>query len=133
TTSGRAGECNISPDGRYIVYKEMADDGNESLWIRQTETGNTLQLVPPAKVTIHGTTFSPDGNFVYYVFHDRTGDSSSLYRVPSIGGETKKMLADVSSAGSVSISPDGRRAAFVRSEMQIRTSLVVANLDGTGE
>jgi Tol biopolymer transport system component/serine/threonine protein kinase len=134
TTSGRAGECNISPDGRYIVYKEMADDGNESLWIRQTETGNTLQIVPPAKVTIHGTTFSPDGDFVYYVFHDRTGDTRSLYRVPSIGGETKKMLADVGgNAGSVSISPDGRRAAFVRSEMQIRTSLVVANLDGTGE
>jgi eukaryotic-like serine/threonine-protein kinase len=129
TTSGRAGECNISPDGRYIVYKEMADDGNESLWIRQTETGNTLQIVPPAKVTIHGTTFSPDGNFVYYVFHDRTGDTRSLYRVPSIGGETKKMLADVGgNAGSVSISPDGRRAAFVRAE-----NLVVANLDGTGE
>lgn len=128
TTSGRAGECNISPDGKSIVYKEMADDGNESLWIRQTETGNTSQIVPPAKVTIHGTTFSPDGNFVYYVFHDRTGDSASLYRVPSIGGETKKMLADVGgSAGSVSISPDGRRAAFVRS------NLVVANLDGTGE
>jgi serine/threonine protein kinase/Tol biopolymer transport system component len=128
TTSGRAGECNISPDGKDIVYKEMADDGNESLWIRQTETGNTLQIVPPAKVTILGTTFSPDGNFVYYVFHDRTGASRSLYRVPSIGGETKKMLADVgSSAGSVSISPDGRRAAFVRS------NLVVANLDGTGE
>ena len=132
TTSGRAGECNISPDGRYIVYKDMADDGNESLWIRQTETGNTLQLVPPAKVTIHGTTFSPDGDFVYYVFHDRTGGRASLYRVPSIGGETKKMLADVGSgAGSVSISPDGRRAAFVRTESQNR--LVVANLDGTGE
>jgi eukaryotic-like serine/threonine-protein kinase len=134
TTSGRAGECNISPDGRHIVYKEMADDGNESLWIRQTETGNTLQIVPPAKVTIHGTTFSPDGNFVYYVFHDRTGDIRSLYRVPSIGGETKKILADVgTSTGSVAISPDGRRAAFVRSEMQVRTRLVVANLDGTSE
>jgi serine/threonine protein kinase len=134
TTSGRAGECNISPDGRSIVYKEMADDGSESLWIRQTETGNTLQIVPPAKVTIGGTTFSPDGDFVYYVFHDRTGDSSSLYRVPSIGGETKKMLADVGSGpSSVSISPDGRRAAFVRSESQGRFNLVVANLDGTGE
>jgi serine/threonine protein kinase len=134
TTSGRAGECNISPDGRYIVYKEMADDGSESLWIRQTETGNTLQIVSPAKVTIGGTTFSPDGNFVYYVFHDRTGDSSSLYRVPSIGGETKKMLADIGSGpSSVSISPDGRQAAFVRSESQVKFNLVVANLDGTGE
>ncbi|HXG56158.1 MAG TPA: hypothetical protein VNJ03_12330, partial [Vicinamibacterales bacterium] len=92
TTSGRAHDANISPDGKYVVYLEMADDGNRSLWVKQTETGNTLQIVPPTKGNIlKRTSFSPDGNFVYYLFSDRT-NPLALYLVPSIGGMAKKLL-----------------------------------------
>ena len=72
TTSGLAQDANISPDGKYIVYLEMADDGSRGLYVKQTATGNSIPIVPPTKGNIlKNTSFSPDGNFVYYRFYDR--------------------------------------------------------------
>src|SRR6185437_6626555 len=85
TTSGKANDANISPDGKYVVYTEDDDDGNSSIFVKQTATGNTLLIVPPAKVSLAGTVFSPDGNFVYYLMNDLSSDVTSLYQVPSIG------------------------------------------------
>jgi serine/threonine protein kinase/Tol biopolymer transport system component len=130
TTSGTADDANISPDGKYVAYMEHDADGNESLWVKQTATGNTLQIVAPAKVGIQGTTFSPDGNFIYYVMYHLTEETASLYQVASIGGPSKKVLEDLDSP--VAISPDGKRAAFVREERDYKFDLIVANLDGTG-
>jgi Tol biopolymer transport system component len=131
TTSGRASEANISPDGRYVVYVEKDEAGNEGILVRQTATGNTLQIVPPFKTALWGTAFSPDSDFVYYLARDLSSDVASLYRVPSIGGETKKVLADIDSPAA--FSPDGRRVAFVREEREVKFDLMVANVDGTGE
>lgn len=83
TTSGRAMEANISPDGKYVVYLETGDDGNRGLFVKQTATGNTIPIVPPTKGNVlKGTSFSPDGNFVYYLFTDRT-KRIALYQVYS--------------------------------------------------
>lgn len=132
TTSGTASEANISPDGKYVVYLEMAVDGNRSLWVKQTATGNALAIVPPTKGNIlKHMTFSPDSNFVYYVFSDRVAPQS-LYRSSSIGGSPpKKVIADCHSPAAVS--PDGKRLAFVRWEGNSKSKLMVANEDGTGE
>ena len=132
TTSGTANEANISPDGKYVVYLEMAADGNRSLVVKQTATGNVLPIVPPTKGNIlKHLTFSPDGNFVYYVFSDRVAPES-LYRVPSIGGSPpKKLITDCQSPAA--LSPDGKRLAFVRRAGNVKSSLVVASEDGTNE
>ena len=131
TTSGRASDANISPDGRYVVYVEDDDAGNSGILVKQTATGNTLQIVAPAKVALQGTAFSPDSNFVYYLANDLSSDITSLYRVPSIGGETKKVLSDID--GPVAISADGKNFAFVREEQNVKFDLMLANSDGTGE
>ncbi|HVQ36028.1 MAG TPA: protein kinase, partial [Pyrinomonadaceae bacterium] len=130
TTSGRAQSADISPDGKYVVYLEMADDGHRSIMLRQTATGNTLPIVPPTKGNIlKKTSFAPDGLTVYYLFSDRK-TSTALYQVPSIGGASKKILDACDSP--VAFSPDGKTIAFLRWED--RTSkLMAANADGTGE
>jgi eukaryotic-like serine/threonine-protein kinase len=131
TTSGRAHEANISPDGKYIVYLEMAEDGSRGLWVKQTATGNTIPIVPATKGNIlKETTFSPDGTFVYYNFSDRVS-IQGLYRVSSIGGTApKKLLANCGSP--VTFSPDGKYIAFIRWENS-KSNLMIANADGTGE
>ncbi|HEX6731653.1 MAG TPA: protein kinase [Pyrinomonadaceae bacterium] len=131
TTSGRAKEANISPDGRSVVYVEEDDAGNLGIVLRQTATGNTLQIVPPSKTRIWGTAFSPDSDFVYYLANDLSSEVTSLYRVPSIGGAPNKVLADIDSP--ITFSPDGRRLAFIREERAVKFDLIIANVDGTGE
>ncbi len=129
TTSGKALEATISRDGKYIVYLEMGDDGNRSLWVRQTATGNAIPIVPATKGNVlKGTTFSPDGNFVYYLFTDRT-KPNSLYQVSSLGGTPKKILDVCDSA--VTISPDGRKMAFVKYEDPSKSTIYTVNVDGT--
>lgn len=131
TTSGRALEANISPDGKFIVYLHMGDDGNRSLMVRQTATGETITIVPPTKGNIlKQTSFSPDGNFVYYIFSDRT-KPEALYKVPSVGGIPTKIADDCGSP--VAVSPDGRQLAFVRWTSGSKSSLIAINADGTGE
>jgi Tol biopolymer transport system component len=131
TTSGRAEEATISPDGKYVVYLDMEEDGDRGLWIKQVATGDTIPIVPATKGNVlKGTTFSSDGNFVYYLFTDRTR-RPSLYQVSSLGGTPKKISEVCDSA--VAVSPDGQRLAFLRYESHTKANYMTAKSDGTDE
>ena len=132
TTTGRALEAAISPDGKWVVYVQK-DGGQRSLWLRQTATNNTIQIVPSADVSIGRETFSPDGNYVYYYITDANNPAGVLYQASTIGGTPRKILTNIGSP--ITFSPDGRRFAFIRND-EVATGedqLIVANTDGTGE
>jgi len=132
TATGRAQLAAISPDGKYVVYAEQ-DSGQQSLWVKQVVTGSSVQIVPPAVIRYWGLTFSPDGNYVYYVRYEKgVGPFNELYQVPTLGGPPRKLIERVDSA--VTFSPDGQRLAFVRDSLKKEeTSIVLANADGSGE
>ena len=132
TTSGRASEAAISPDGKYVAHVK-SDAGQHSLWLRQVATPSDTQIVPPSTQNYFGITFSKDGNFIYYVQGDFNNDSSrTLYQVGTLGGTPRKVIENVSSP--VSLSPDGTRLTFIRGNAASEeTALVVANADGTSE
>ena len=130
TNTGNAQIAAISPDGRYVVHIKN-DDGRPGLWVRQTAAFSDVQIVPPAEVRYDGLTFSPDGNFVYYVIYGRLGGVASLYRVPVLGGTPQRVLEDIDSR--VSFSPDAKRVTFIRgSPSEGRNYLMIANVDGSG-
>jgi Tol biopolymer transport system component len=131
TSTGRAITPAISPDGKYVTY--VTDElGKQSLWIRQTETLSTQQILPPADVSFQGLTFSPDGNYLYYVAYKMPKHMGVLYRVPILGGTSQKILEDVDTA--VTFAPDGRRLAFVRQYPgSLETAVIVAASDGSNE
>ena len=55
-----------------------------------------------------------------------------LYRVPTFGGASEKLVSDIDS--SVSFGPGGREIAFRREAPGNQQSLIlIANADGTGE
>ena len=131
TSTGHAIAPAISPDGKYVTY--IADDlGKQSLWIRQTETVSNVQILPPAEVSFQGLTFSPDGNYLYYVIYKRPKHIGVLYRVPILGGTSQKVLEDVDTA--ITFAPDGQRFAFVRQYPgTLETAVVIAQTDGSKE
>jgi len=137
TTGGRVGSAviedntSISPDGKYVSFV-TAESGKRGLWVRQVSTSSLIQIAPPTEATYFGTTFSPDGELVYFTRADEQSPSGALYQVPVLGGTPRKILADVTSA--ITFSPEGKRMAFTRfSEQQGESYLIAANVDGSNE
>ena len=131
TTSGRASDAAISPDGKYVAHVK-SDAGQQSLWLRQVVTGSDTQIVPPSTENYFGITFSKGGDYIYYVLGEPTLSSRTLYHVPALGVASRKIIENV--ASPITLSPDGTRLAFIRQNVSSdETALVVANADGTFE
>src|SRR5262249_53811702 len=131
TTSGRASDAAISPDGKYVAHVK-SDAGQQSLWLRQVATTSDKQIVTPSTQNYFGITFSKDGDYIYYVLGERNNPARTLYQVPALGDASRKVIENVSSP--ISLSKDGTRLAFIRANLlRGETALVVANADGTGE
>jgi Tol biopolymer transport system component len=130
TSTGKAADAAISPDGRYVVHV-LDDGGKHSLWLRQVETTSNVQIVPPADVLYSNLTFSRDGNYIYYEAWDKK-TLPALYQMPVLGGAARKLVVDTDS--TVTFSPDGKQLAFIRGDPPNRESeLIIANADGTAE
>jgi serine/threonine protein kinase/Tol biopolymer transport system component len=132
TSNGKASDVSISPDGKYIVYV-VVDGGLRSLWVKYLATDSDVQIVPPAEMkSMGGTTFSLDGNYVYYVINDRNSPQGALYQVAVLGGTPKRLLVNLNSP--ITLSPDGKQMAFVRLYTdQGESALMIAQADGAGE
>jgi DNA-binding winged helix-turn-helix (wHTH) protein len=123
----------ITPDGKYVAYTTEVG-GKTSLWLRQLETSENIQIVPPSDQLYRGLAVSHDGNSLYFARasgEDR--NSLSIYRVTTFGGIPVKIIEK--SQGWMSLSPDDRQISFVRCkhEDQDFCSLVLADVDGKNE
>ncbi len=121
----------ISPDGKYIAF-QSGELGARNIMVRQLATGSAVEIAPKSGLKALAISFSPDGDYVYYVQGDRGNNVNTLYRVPTLGGESKKIVEDVDSA--ISFSPDGKKLTFVRHlANEGADSLYTVNVDGTDE
>jgi len=89
----------FSPDGTKVVFESAATNliaaganGHQHIFIKDLTTG-AVTLVSMDANGIQGNgnstdfTFSPDGNYVYYVTYGATGSGVAyLYRIPALGG-----------------------------------------------
>lgn len=125
TSSGNleGGLVAISKDGRYVAYV-VNDGGKQALWVRQTMSDGTAQVVPSGDTSYSGITFSNDGNNIYYTASVNK-DESSAYSVGTLGGTPRKVIENASDP--VSISADGSQIAFVRGGREI----IVASMNGS--
>jgi serine/threonine protein kinase len=125
------GQLSISPDGKYVVCAANDTKQQASLWLRQISTNSLVRIVKPENGAYFATTFSPDGELIYYVAAlERDKFVPSLYRVGVLGGEPTKVLDRVFSA--IGFSRDGAQFAFVRRNND-DMALMIANAHGNGD
>ena len=138
TETGDAVYVAISPDGKYILslVRAKSDNGLASLWLRNIPTNSMTQVQPPADVWYgqNALSFSPDGNYLYFVRSDPGVPALKfLYRAPLLGGAPEKLASDVDSG--VTFSPDRRKLAFLRYDNPEpgKYRLIVRPVEGGGE
>lgn len=106
TFSGTDFAPSVSPDGHTVAYISLRD-GSSRIWLKQLESGSEVALTEGPQDA--SPRFSHDGSWILFV-RDR-----SLYRIPSLGGESRKLLEDVDSADW---SPDSREIVFLRTQLE---------------
>ncbi|MDQ3420775.1 MAG: protein kinase, partial [Acidobacteriota bacterium] len=117
TTSGDVRGCgSISPDGKYVVYCDFAGE----LKLRQVATGAVVVLGK----YIGDTTFSPDSDHVYVSMKSAAEPAGVLVKIPALGGDAERIATRLD--GTVGVSPDGQRIAFVRLDHAKREATIVS-------
>lgn len=102
----------ISPDGSSVAYVTYEDDGGRSLWLRRVSDANAIRILPSQQVHYWDIAFSNDSDEIYFITAPRFGTHGTLFRVPTLGSQPRKVAEKVNHLGS--LSPDGKRVLFVR-------------------
>lgn len=133
STSGAVTKTAISPDGKFAAFTD-ASGGGQSLWLRQIDSGENVQLVPPSNVYYFGLTFSNGGDSIYFVRKPIDGHGlPAIYRVAAFGGVPVKIVDGAQNW--ISLSPDDKQISFVRCNYapDDYCGLFVADADGTND
>ncbi len=111
STNGKVLHAVVSADGKNFFYTN-GYEGPQSIWLRQLESGHSVEIIPPSNDSYYGLALSPDGNFIYFARSPRQQRDMGIYRVSIFGGVPTKIISG--SEGWMSISPDGKKISFVR-------------------
>jgi predicted ATPase/Tol biopolymer transport system component/DNA-binding winged helix-turn-helix (wHTH) protein len=133
STNGKVVHAVVSPDGKNVVYMNGMR-GKQSIWLRQLESANNVEIIPPSDDVYGRPAFSPDGNLLYFGRRPRNVKGQlDIYRVSIFGGVPTKIVNEAQ--GWTSISPDGGKISFVRCYYleDENCSLWLADTDGGNE
>jgi Tol biopolymer transport system component len=112
TNVGTIERVALSGDGRFLAEVKN-DKGQRTLWVRNTATNTDTQILGAFANEYTGISFSPDGNYLYFVRGTSENDlGNSLYVMPVFGSTPRQLIRDIDS--TISFSPDGRRFTYLR-------------------
>ncbi len=98
-----------TPDGQSIAYTSFRT-GVPVIWLRNLSDGKERPLVEFGSSKTPGC-FSPAGDFLYASVS--LDGNSDIFRIPMRGGRAERVVGGYGIEVSPSLSPDGRRLAFV--------------------
>lgn len=113
STNGKVFHAVISPDGKNVIYTNGSRGERQSVWLRQLDSGNNVELIPPSDGVYLGLAVSPDDNFLYFSRAPKNAkNQADIYRTSLFGAVPQKIIGETQ--GWISISPDGAKVSFVR-------------------
>jgi Tol biopolymer transport system component len=124
TYSGHDHSPSTCTDGRRICFSSDRD-GTSRIWVKDVGSGWEN---PVTSGSDDFPRFSPDGSAI--LFTRTVGTRKDLFRVPSIGGEPSRVVANVLYADW---SPDARQVAFIRWGEKDSSSVYTVHTDGSSE
>lgn len=112
TNNGHISQVAISPDGKYLL-QALEENGEQSLWLHHIPSMTNKQVLAPERTRYQGLSFSPDGNYIYFLRRDESNESETqLYSASVLGGAPRVIVDDVDSP--ISFSADGSHFVFLR-------------------
>lgn len=128
-----------TPEGDYLIARKHFTStrslGSGELWMYHISGGSGIQLVerPNAQQDLGQPFLSPDGRFVYYsqdvypggFFQYNKDPNSQIYAINRFDretGERQRITGGAGGAISPTLSPDGKKMAFIR---RVRTQTVL--------
>jgi DNA-binding winged helix-turn-helix (wHTH) protein/Tol biopolymer transport system component len=112
STSGASSSAAISPDGKYVAFSDESG-GRQSLWLRDIETSENIQILPPSDDDYLSLTFANSGKSLYFVRLSKgTHGLPSAHRLDLFSGIPEKVIDNV--IRRIDVSPDDRQIAFAR-------------------
>lgn len=132
SNNGHIVQAAISPDGKYLL-QALEEGGLQSLWLHHIPTGSNTEVVKAAPTRYLGLTFTPDGNYIYFLRRNEEDEAESmLYSAPVLGGTPRAIANDVDSP--ITFAPDGQHFAFLRERHDEATyDMILAKPDGSTE
>ncbi len=131
TNVGTIEHVALSADGKFLAEVKN-DNGQRTLWLRNTATNTDTQILSANGGTYGGLTFSADGNYLYFTRGTPENNNvGALYVMSVFGGTPRQLIYDIDSAPS--FAPDGRRFTFVRytpGKSDEFTEVHIADIDG---
>jgi len=114
----------VSPDGNRIAFtvsvpRDPLEEEDGTAWrtlhVLDVATGASREYVG-GEVRVGSPVWTADGTRVLYLARREGDDATSLYAIPVGGGESTRILAHPTGVSSFSMSPDGRRVAFLSAD-----------------
>lgn len=113
STNGKVLQAVISSDGKNIIYINGNRGNKQSIWLKQLDSGNNIEIIPPSDDLYLGLALSPNGDFLYFARKPKYAEGQAdIYRISVFGGIPTKIVGE--SQGWISISPDGGKVSFAR-------------------
>jgi eukaryotic-like serine/threonine-protein kinase len=129
TARGDVRRAAVSQDGNYLAYSAESNGVNE-LRLLQVATKQDISITPPSKDRIYQLSFSPDGNYIYFLRpFDEAGNKLGIFRIATVGGPSTPIVTDATAFG-FSVSPDGAKISYL-SETTTDSQIVTARIDGS--
>jgi len=133
TDDGKSIEAAISPDGKYIL-SVVAENGRTGLFLTHLPTNSTTQVVTTGSEYYSAPSFSPDGNYLYFLTAKNDNSNFfSLLRAPVLGGTPQLVAQNVDFR--ISFSPEATGIAYGRfnSPEVGKFQILLADADGRNE